>query len=535
MTGLRLVRTLGIATAAALLIASCSSVDDDSDETAGDDASGSLTDGGTLTIALAAEPDLLDPTLARSLYSRYIFHAMCEKLYDLDADVNIVPQLASDLPAVSDDGLTVTIPVREGVMFADGTDFNAAAVMTSLDRHLTLEGSGRVGEMGPITSVEAPDATTVVIHLERPFAPLTAALSDRAGMVMSPAAIEESGEDFGNAPVCVGPFKFASRVPQNSIELERDPNYYDADRVHLDRIRYQILTDGNIRAANLRSGDADVADSITTQDVGGLRTTDGVNVLESDSLGYQAVTFNLANTDGVGQPPVPLDTPLASDPRIRQAFEHAIDREQLSETVFNGEFAPACSAIAPQSEFSSSAAQTCREHNPDRAIELLGEAGVEIPVPITMTVSATPDAQRIAQAIQAMAEEGGFAIEIEPIEFSALLDQQDRGDFEMVAIGWSGRVDPDANLTNFVGTQAPLNVAGYSDPDVDQLLTDARTEQDVDVRRDLYGDAVQRIQEANPVVYLYRQRNFTGVSELVGGVEVFSDGIIRVAFAGFVQ
>lgn len=529
-------RRLTAALVAVLLAAACSSVSDDSaEDDAEEEGSQTLRDGGTLTLALAAEPDLLDPTLARSLYSRYIFHAMCEKLYDLNEKVEIVPQLASDLPTTSEDGLTVTIPLREGIKFADGTDFNAAAVKQSLDRHLTLEGSGRRGEMGPITSIEAPDDKTVVIHLETPFAPLTAALSDRAGMIMSPKALDELGEDFGNAPVCVGPFKFAERVPQNSIELERDPNYYDADKVHLDRIVYQILTDANIRAANLRAGDVDIADTLSTQDVGALRGTEGITVLESDSLGYQAVTFNVGNTNGVGQPPVVRPEPLASDPRIRQAFEHAIDREALSQTVFNGEFRPACSAIAPQSQYSSDAAQTCREHDPERARQLLEEAGVDIPFQITMTVTAAPEPQRIAQAIQAMVEPAGFEIRLEPVEFSALLDQQDRGDFEMVAIGWSGRVDPDANLTNFVGTQAPLNVAGFSDPMVDDLLTQARTEQDVNVRRDLYAQVVQRLQEANPIVYLYRQRNLTGVSDRVGGVEVYSDGIIRVAFAGFVE
>src|SRR5687767_14661652 len=143
-------------------------------------------------------------------------NAMCEKLYDIDAEGALVPQLATALPTVSPDGLTVTIPVRTGIRFDDGTPFDAAAVVTTLQRHLTMEGSTRRGELGPVAAVEAPDASTVVVRYQRPFAPLTASLADRAGMIMSPTAISELGADFSRSPVCVGPFRFAERVPQTS-------------------------------------------------------------------------------------------------------------------------------------------------------------------------------------------------------------------------------------------------------------------------------------------------------------------------------
>src|SRR5688572_30769710 len=144
-------------------------------------------------------------------------NAMCEKLYDIDAEGELVPQLATALPTVSADGLTVTIPVRTGISFGDGTPFDAAAVATTLERNLTFEGSKRKGELGPISAVEATDPGTVVVRYEQPFAPLTASLADRAGMIMSPKALAELGADFSSAPVCVGPFRFAERVPQTSI------------------------------------------------------------------------------------------------------------------------------------------------------------------------------------------------------------------------------------------------------------------------------------------------------------------------------
>ena len=529
----------GIFVAASMLVG-CSAVQETptATEDTGGDSFGSpadadaVQDGGTLTIALSAEPDQLDPTLSRSLYSRYVFSTMCEKLYDVDEETNIVPQLATALPEISDDGLTVTIPVREGVKFADGTDFNAAAVKQTLERNLTLETSGRRSELGPIASVEAPDESTVVITLEQPFSPLTAALTDRAGMIMSPTALDALGENFSTAPVCVGPFKFVSRVAQNSIDVERDPNYYDADKVHLDHITYRIITDASIRAANLQSGDAQVADTLSTQDVPELRDADGLSVLESNSLGYQGLTFNVGNVAGIGQPVGSIDTPIASDPRVRQAFEYALDRKALVQTVFNGLYSPACSPISPDSAFSSEESQKCTEADPEKAKQLLEEAGVQVPYPVTMIISNNPDSLRLAQALQAVVADGGFELTIEPVEYSSLLDQQDRGDFEMLQLGWSGRIDPDANITNFLGTGGGQNVAGYSNPELDGLLDDARSATDMDERVDLYGQAVGLIHEDDPIVYLYRQRNLTGVSDDVTGVQVFPDGVLRVAFAG---
>jgi peptide/nickel transport system substrate-binding protein len=531
--------TLGIGLAAALTVA-CAPVQQAAGPGAAPatDVFGTPADpaavqrGGTLTMALSAEPDMLDPTQSRSFYSRYVFHTICEKLYDLDQNTRIVPQLATALPTISPDGLTVTIPLREGVRFADGTAMDAQSVVTTFQRNLTMPGSGRRSELGPVTSVEAQGASTVVVHLSAPFAPLTSVLADRAGMIMSPAALQQLGDNFGSAPVCVGPFKFESRVAQNSIDVVRDPNYYDADRVFLDHITYRIITDGSIRAANLRSGDAQVADQLYTQDIPSLRTTQGIQVLDSNSLGYQGITFNVGNVSGLDNPPGDVGTPAANDPRVRRAFELAVDREGLVQTVFNGLYSVACSPISPDTVYTSEAAQACTPHDPAAARALLQEAGVQVPYPIKMITSNNPDSLRLAQALQALVADGGFDLQIVPTEYSALLDQQDRGDFEMLQLGWSGRIDPDNNITNYLSTGGGQNVAGYSDPALDALLTQARTTIDPAERVRLYGDVVTAIHAADPIVYLYRLRNFTGVTSAVSGVQVFPDGIPRVAFAG---
>ncbi|WP_405058870.1 ABC transporter substrate-binding protein [Kribbella sp. NBC_01505] len=534
------------ATVIALVAVGCSPVQPSGDtpgatSSAGQDVFGDPADpsqvkpGGTLTVALSADPDKLDPTLSRSLYSRYVFHTMCEKLYDLGPDAKVVPQLAIALPTVAPDGLSLTIPLRQGVKFADGGTFDSAAVKTTLERGLTLAGSARKSELGPISAVEAPDPNTVVIKLSKPFAPLTAALADRAGMVLSPAAITKLGANFSTAPACVGPFKFANRVAQNSIKVVKDPLYYDAAKVHLDAIEYRIITDSSIRSANLKAGDAQVADSLSSQDAPALQKDSTVSVLQSQSLGYQGVTINIANANGVGNPLKQLDTPIAKDPRVRQAFDLSIDRAALVKSIFNGLNTVACSPVSPKSEFTSDAAQVCPAHDPAKAKELLTAAGVSMPYKVSMITSNNPDSLRLAQALQAMVKDGGFELVIKPVEYASLLDQQDRGDFEILQLGWSGRVDPDANIFNFVGSTGSQNVAGYSSPEVDKLLTDARQATDKAQRVKLYGDVVTKLQQDEPLIYLYRQRNLTGVSKKLLGVKTYPDGVIRTAFAGFAK
>jgi peptide/nickel transport system substrate-binding protein len=497
--------------------------------------SGQAKSGGTVTVGLAEDPDALDPTLARTFVGRIVFANMCEKLYDLDSGLNIIPQLAAALPAVSNGGKTVTIKLRTGVKFNDGTPFNAKAVKESLERHIKLEGSSRASELTPLKSVDAVGSDKVVLHLSGPYAPLNAQLADRSGMIMSPKQLAKLGDKFGNDPVCVGPFKFSDRVPQNSITLVKDPNYYDADKVHLDKIVYRIITDSAIRAANLKSGDVQVADSVSTNDVSSIQSDSNLQLLESPSLGYQGITFNVGNVDGVGKPPASINAPYAQDPRIRQAFEDAIDRQTLVKTVFNGQFDTACGPISPESQFSSPAVQKCRSYDPAKAKQLLQAAGVPVPYKLSMLVTNTPDTLKLAQALQAMVKQGGFDLKLQPLEFTTLLDQQDQGKFQVLQLGWSGRVDPDANITNFVGTQGSQNVGGYSSPKVDQLLAQARQTQDITARAKVYGQVQAQIQKDDPIIYLYRQRNLTGVTKKVSGVQVYPDGIIRVAFAGYTK
>src|SRR6201984_102720 len=207
----------------------------------------------TLRIGLAEDPDILDPTMARTYVGRIVFSALCDKLFDIDEKLNIVPQLALG-HETSADGKEVTIKLRPGVKFHDGEPLDAKAAKYSLDRHLSMKGSFRKPELGSVESVEVVDPLTIKLHLKAPFSPLLAQLTDRAGMMVSPKAAEAEGDKFGLHPVCAGPYKFVERVQQDRIVVEKFKDYWNKDHVFIDKITYLPIVDSTVRLANLKSG-----------------------------------------------------------------------------------------------------------------------------------------------------------------------------------------------------------------------------------------------------------------------------------------
>lgn len=494
--------------------------------------------GGTLRVSLFQEPDKLDPTVSRTLVGTQILHAICDPLYDTNEKLELVPRLAAAVPEVSADGLTVTIKIRTGVKFADGTTMDAAAVKISLDRHRTLEGSNRKSEIGPVKDIVVKDPATVEIQLSQPYTPLASQMTDRVGMIMSPTALAAKGNDFGTAPVCAGPFKFLTRVAQDRTEVVKDPNYFDAAKVKLDKIIFKTIADTNTAFNNLRSGDIDVQLNVSPINVDELKGISSLRLLSQDSLGYQGITVNIAAANGAGKAPGPLAAPHASpmsaDARVRRAFGMSIDREALVRTVFRGVYRPACSPIAKVSPLSSDATEACPKHDPAQAKKLLAEAGVATPVKVSLMIVNDPDARRTGEAIKAMATEGGFDVTLNPTEFASSLDIQDSGKYQMFRIGWSGRIDADGNIANFFMTKGSQNATGYSNPDVDKWLTEARGIQDVAKRRELYGKVVAKIQEDGPIIYLYRTANLIGMTDKVGQLKVYADYTMHFDTTGFV-
>ncbi|AUS81126.1 ABC transporter substrate-binding protein [Actinoalloteichus sp. AHMU CJ021] len=529
-------RTLGVVTTAGLVLGGCAPLVEPqtvvNEERSGVDLP--VRKGGEISVALDADPDALDPTLSSTLVGRQVYTSVCEKLYDVGENLEIVPQLAADLPEISDDGLDVTIPLRRDLLFNDGTALDAHAVKRSLDRHREMPASRRATELESVRSVEVVDADTVRLRLHRPYAPLTSMLADRAGMILSPTALDELGEDFGQAPVCVGPFHFVERVAQDRIVVERSEHYYDADLVNLDRIVYRPIPDPTIRLANLRSGQLDAMWKVSPDDLPAVSNEDGLTLLNQPSIQYMGMSVNVMNTDGNTAEPGQVEGPLAEDPRVRQALALSLDRDTINEVVFSGLHQPACGPIPPSSEFATEETQACPEHDPDRARELLAEAGVQTPVPVELMISNEPLTLRLGQVIQAMAAEAGFQVRLRPTEFAASIAEAQSGNFQTYISGWSGRPDPDGNIGSFHVRSGANNYSGHFTPETDELIREAAEETDPERRRDLYSELVPRLRDFNNIIYLYRERLYAAHSTDLAGVRVYPDGLMRFREAGFV-
>ncbi|MFI4986766.1 MAG: ABC transporter substrate-binding protein [Alphaproteobacteria bacterium] len=472
----------------------------------------------TLRIGLAEDPDILDPTLARTFVGRIVFASLCDKLFDITADLKIVPQLATSY-AWAADNMAVTLKLREGVLFHDGTPFDAEAVKFNIERHLTMKGSNRKGEISAIKSVAVIDPHTVRFDLASPFAPLLAQLTDRAGMMVSPTAAKAAGESFGAHPVCAGPFKFVERVAQDRIVAEKFAQYWDKDHVFIDRVEYRPIPDAAVRVANLQAGSLDFIERLQPTDVAAVRKDAKLATASIPEIGYIGITVNSANGDK-GK------NPLGQDARVREALSLAIDRQALMQVVYNGEFLAGNQPFSPESPwYDKSFPVPARDLA--KAKELLKAAGQPNPT-IDYMVPTTSDDQQIAQVIQAMAREAGIDLKLQAVEFATSLDRAERGDFQAYQIGWSGRVDPDGNLYIFLSCKGSQNSGHYCNPEFDKLLDEARSTIDPAARKQLYDQAITVMQHDLPIIYLYNRRWIYGFSKKLAGFTPFPDGLVRV-------
>src|SRR6516162_4708984 len=292
-----------------------------------------------LRIGIAEDPDILDPTLARTYVGRIVFSAVCDKLFDIDEKLNIVPQLALS-HETSADGKEVTIKLRPGVKFHDGEPLDAEAAKFSIERHLTLAGSFRKPELASLDHVEVVDPLTIKLVLKAPFSPLIAQLTDRAGMMVSPKAAREAGDKFGLHPVCAGPYKFVERVQQDRMVFEKFADYWNKDNVFIDRIVYLPIVDATVRLASLKSGSLDLIERVLATDIKDVRADSNIVLSTSPSLGYQGLTINIGNDKAKG--------PLSQSAKVRQALDLSIDREAINQVVFNGEFMPGNQWVNPE-------------------------------------------------------------------------------------------------------------------------------------------------------------------------------------------
>ena len=471
----------------------------------------------TLRIGMQDDPDTLDPAQSTAYITQMVMESMCDRLIDLNEKGAYAPMLATGWE-LSPDGSALTLKLREDATFQNGEPFDADTIIWNTARYKDINRSRHVAEGKPISRLVAVDPHTVRIEMDKPYAPMLSVLSSWYGLMLAPKATDAAGKNAGAHPVCVGPYAFERQVAQDRIVLRHFANYWDPKVQGVDEIQYLTIPDANIRLTNLRAHQLDIVERPAPTDLPAVRADPHLRLQRTPSFGFRLMTFNLNHG--------PMsNNPFGKDPRVREAFELSIDRDIINRVVFNGENTPDNQTEAPESPF----------YDPDvplphrdvaRAKALLAEAGTPHPS-ITIMVPNNPTDAQLGEVMQSMAAEAGFDIKVLMQEPMALYSAADRGDFQMIYNMWSGRPDPDQNLSIWLACDGFLNRGQYCNPDMDKTLAAAAATSDQAERIRLYRKVVEIYHRDRPFLFLYNYTWFWVTSDKVQGFVPYPDGLIR--------
>ncbi len=516
---------LGLFAAVAVLVAACApSSSGPSGGTATASAAAKATYGGTLTFALENDVSNLDPMLSGLFVDRNIHYAMYDSLVRVDVTGNIIPWLAEKW-TTSADGKTITFNLRQGVKYHDGTVFDAASVKWNIERYINTKGSSRTGDLSAVATVEVVDASTVKFNLKAAFAPLLAALVDRAGMMVSQKVVDAIGADFTLKPfkAGTGPFILTEAVKNDHYTLEKNPDWWGKDDKgnklpFLDKIIVKPILDADVRLTNLRTGNAQVLNQVNGKDVPVVKADPTLTYIEAGSFAWQSM--------------IPNEAPgyIFNDKRLVKAVAMAIDRQEiLDKGPTQGVGFVGYGPIAPSHFAYDPSFKPWPKADIESAKKLVAEAG-KGPLKFELLVSSgDPATLQLAQLIQAQLAKADITAELKTQLFNDIVTlQQSHKHLGMTLINWSGRLDPDGNTYDFVVTGKTNNDSSYSNAKVDELMNQQRLESDPAKRKALFQEA-QKIYVVDDPARIWYQFGTSPILTVkaVTGMQSYADRIPR--------
>lgn len=476
-----------------------------------------LAAGQTLVYARGADSLSLDPAAALSSEDFKVPDWVFDGLVRFTGDTTkIEPSLATSWER-SEDGLVWTFHLRKGVKFQDGTPFDGDAVKVSFERQFDKNNpyySPRFlrwhDKLGDMTKVEVVDENTVKLHFTKPQPALLDNLAIYPAYIVSPAALKKDAKDFMNHPVGTGPFKFVRWEKNNLIELARNDDYWDGP-AKLDRIIVRVIPDNDVRLLALQKGEVQMTDDVPFNRLASIEKDPSLKVQKVGAVGFSGVFLN-AQSDKL------------KDVRVRKAIEHAINRKRVFAISFfkQGEFAD---QPMPPKYMGHADDVTAYDYDPEKAKQLLQEAGVKGKLKLNFLVFANPrpyfpsPTDGVAM-IKADLAKVGIDAEVQTATWSDWVARHRQNDFDLTIGGWTAStVDPDGVLypvysTKSIGTD---NTARYSDPKLDDLMLKARSTYDEKQRDDLYKQATKMIADAAVTVFFAHPIYTLGMRENVEG------------------
>jgi peptide/nickel transport system substrate-binding protein len=464
--------------------------------------------GGVLIAAISGEPDQLDPHKTTAYPSFQVLENVYDTLVQPNVDLEFEPALAESWE-VSDDGLVWTFHLREGVEFHDGSPFTADDVVFSYNRIIDEE-LANAYRFGTVEEVRAVDDHTVEIEVSEPTPNLLANIGAFKGVaIVSEEAT--TGGDIQREPVGTGPFQFVDHVQGRSIALEANEDYW-GEGPDLEGVEFRFISEPTVAMTNLETGEVHWTDNVPPQQIEQLKAEDDIVVESVPSTDYWYFATNLERE--------PFD-----DPRVRQALAFGIDREAVTAAA-KFDAATVNQTAIPEGSFWYFD-HGPYEHDPERARQLLEEAGVDDLSFEMMVTDEFPETIQAAQVMASQLAEIGVDMEIRTLDFATWLDEQGQGNFDAFMLGWLGNIDPHDFYYAQHHSEGNFNFHGYSNPQVDELLDAGRTETDPEARKEIYDQAADIIVDEASYVYLYNPDVVHAWLPILEGYEPRVDRAIR--------
>ena len=470
--------------------------------------------GGTLNVGFFDDAKTLDPVYSVALSERQILFLMFDNLIDIGADFSLKPSLATSWEYQNGEK-RVLLHLRTGVKFHDGTDFDADAVKWNLDWRMLPETNSpaRSQLSSVIDNVEVVDKATVAINLKQPFPPLLSLLTDRAGLMVSPAAVKKYGKDFGSNPVGTGPFLLKSWTRGSRIELERNAAYWQQGQPYLDRVIFSDISTAVLGSQRLTTGELDFVAQITPQNARLLESNPDIKLVPVSVGKWYALQWH-------------WDKPPFNNAKLRQAVAYAVDRQRINALLWSGKGSIANSETPPGLWWSPPD-QEHYSYDPARAKKLLAESGYDTAIEIPLSAPSDTTLRQLVQLVKENLEAIGLKIRLEPIAQSEWYARAVAKQINFTPMRWTLRADPDGLIQFLFDTKGAANSTGYSNPEVDKLIAQARGTSDTATRKKLYEQIHQYIAQDLPYVSLAFSGEFVAMNKKVDGFVQMPDLIPR--------
>ncbi|MGP4100909.1 ABC transporter substrate-binding protein [Nonomuraea sp. KM90] len=503
------VSAAGLAAALSLALTSCSS--SSPGPAAGTGSTGQA--GGTLVVGVTSDPDTLFPWKATQFQAVNVLQNLYGTLTEFDKDLNVVPGLAESWET-SQDGKKLTLKLRQGVTYADGSAFDSKDVKDSLDKIMDEKTAAVArASLSSVKSVEAPDAGTVVLELTGPDAALPANL---ATVNMAILSSDDTEEKLNATPNGTGPFTLGKRVPSQSITLARNDKYWGAEKPKVGSVEFRVIPDESSIVSAMQSGNVQLAvfnDPLVAQTAGGGGT---ITVAKTPQLNYHVLQLNAQRGD-------------LKDVNVRLAVQCAIDRKQVMDTAALGEGEVTGPITAPAFK-SDPNKRPCPTRDLAKAAEYLGKAGKSGGVTVKTIVSQGEYATSVneAQNLKAQLAEAKINLELEVLESGAFVDRWVAADFDAAVALNGGRPDPDGSYGRYFTSKGNLNkVAGYSSPELDKLFAEGKATTDQAERKAIYDQVSAQLEDNAAWIWLFAGYTYTATTSNVQGFVPMASGSLQ--------